>query len=388
MMGKYPSVSDKSKLASVEKLCLLEDPYEINDQTNDLFVEAMKEVLLWHCEHCHFYDDLLNSHSFDPRSIRSISDIEKIPYILANFFKKHEILSIDRNDVFLHLTSSGTTGQKSQIFFDEWTIQSAQRMVDMIYRCYGWITPDSPTNYLLYGHEPEEGSKLGTAFTDNFLCKYAPVNEARYALRYTGDKNHKFDLFGCIEALKKYELEGLPVRIFGFPSFLYFTLKQMEKLGFSPLKLSKDSLVFLGGGWKSHQDKAISKEEFYALASKMLGIPNERLRDGFGSVEHCVPYIECSKHHFHVPVWSKVLIRDVKTLEVLGYDKIGYLNFVSPYITSVPANSVLMGDLAVLHDANDCDCELGTPWFEVKGRAGVSKNRSCAIAAAELLKDF
>lgn len=46
-----------------------------------------------------------------------------------------------------------------------------------------------------------------------------------------------------------------------------------------------------------------------------------------------------------------------------------------------------MGDLASLHGADECDCGNGTPWFEIHGRAGISRNRSCAIAAAELLKD-
>jgi hypothetical protein len=45
-----------------------------------------------------------------------------------------------------------------------------------------------------------------------------------------------------------------------------------------------------------------------------------------------------------------------------------------------------MGDLASLHPGEECDCELTTPWFTIHGRAGVSRNRSCAVAAAELMK--
>ena len=120
----------------------------------------------------------------------------------------------------------------------------------------------------------------------------------------------------------------------------------------------------------------------------MLGIPNHRLRDGFGSVEHCIPYIECREHRFHVPIYSKVLIRDLKTLENVGYGNPGFLQFISPYITSAPANAVTMGDLAILNMGDTCGCGLKTDWFEVLGRAGISKNKSCAIAAAELLKDL
>ncbi|HEY9715848.1 MAG TPA: hypothetical protein V6C69_00160, partial [Trichormus sp.] len=105
----------------------------------------------------------------------------------------------------------------------------------------------------------------------------------------------------------------------------------------------------------------------------------------FGSVEHCIPYIECEYHEFHVPVWSKVFIRDVKTLAPVGLRGKGFLHLVSPYITSVPAASVLMGDLASLHEGSECPCSLTTPYFIVHGRAGLSKNKSCAVAAAELI---
>ena len=286
-------------------------------------------------------------------------------------------------DVF---TSSGTSGQKSQMFFDSWSIESARRMVEFVFHSLGWYTPDQPANYLLYTYEVESDSKLGTARTDNFLCSFAPVRDVFYALRKTGTGGFDFDPFGCIEKLRAYAASGAPVRIFGFPAFLYFPLQRMKKLGLAPLRLSPQSLVFLGGGWKGHADQAVAPAELYALVTEMLGIPNERIRDGFGSVEHCIPYTECRKHHFHVPVWSRVYIRDVATLAPLGYGEKGFLHFVSAYMTSSPAHSVMMGDMASLYPASDCGCGIQTPYFVVHGRAGTSKNKSCAIAASELLK--
>lgn len=380
---KATQVPNLDELSSINKLCLMETPYLDSSGIDDLFMAAMRENVSWHYGRNSFYKKLVDSEGLKVEELSTIEDLSKVPYILSNFFKYHEVKSIDDEDVYLHLTSSGTTGQKSQIFFDEWTIKSAQKMVDSIFKSYKWVSEEK-TNYLLFTYEPEEGSKLGTAYTDNFLCKYAPISEVKYGLRYLGKgEGHKFDVFGCIEALKKFEEMGQPVRVFGFPSFFYFTLSKMKELGMEPLKLNKKSLVFLGGGWKGHQDKAISKSEFYSLCEEMLGIPNDRLRDGFGSVEHCIPYIECEKHNFHIPIWSRVLIRDVESLEVVPDGEIGYLNLISPYITSAPANNILMGDLAIKR--SDCDCSLNTPWFEILGRAGISKNKSCAVAASELI---
>jgi hypothetical protein len=102
-------------------------------------------------------------------------------------------------------------------------------------------------------------------------------------------------------------------------------------------------------------------------------------------VEHAVPYIECAQHHFHVPVYAKVFIRDTADLSVLGYGQRGLLGFVSPYISSSPAHAVIMSDLATLHPGAACGCGLSSDWFELHGRAGTDAGRSCAMAAAELL---
>jgi len=380
------SVPDTDKLKTVQSVCDLADPYVTLGKEDEKFIQAMKEVTSWHMDKCDYYKKLAASQNFKVDSLKTMNDLLSIPHLWAHFFKAHEVLSVPEKDIFLHLTSSGTTGQKSQIFFDEWTIRSAQRMVDLIFEKYGWVTPEQKCNYILFSYETESSSKLGTAYTDNFLCKYAPVNQVFTALKLTGSGGHEFDCFGTIDAFIDFAKQGLPVRLFGFPAFFYFALERMKKLGIPPVKMHPDSLVFLGGGWKGHADKAIDKNDFYALVEEMLGIPNERLRDGFGSVEHCVPYVECKNHEFHVPVWSRVFIRDVETLKPLGYDQKGFLHFISPYITSMPAHSVIMGDMASLHSPESCGCGLPTPYFRIHGRAGVSKNKSCALAASELLK--
>ncbi|MBX9688301.1 MAG: hypothetical protein K2X27_16450 [Candidatus Obscuribacterales bacterium] len=384
MTTNKPSVPDRFALKSVQALCEISSAHACSTENDALFVDAMKEILRWHVQRNKFYARLLNQKNFEIDSLKSIEDCAEVPFVLANFFKLHKELSVPEEEISLHLTSSGTSGQKSQIFFDDWSLQSAQQMIDFIFLENGWSSPDKAANYLLYSYQSEADSKLGTAYTDNFLCKYAPVNRVFAALRLDGSGGHEFDLFGCIETLKSYESEGLPVRIFGFPAFLHFTLERMRALKMPPLNLSSDSLVFLGGGWKGNADKAIDKLDLYKAINQQLSIPDLRIRDGFGSVEHCIPYVECEFHQFHVPVWSRVFIRNLKNFELLPYGEKGFLHFVSPYISSVPAVSVLMADLASLHAAEQCPCKLTTPFFVIHGRAGLSKNKSCAVAAAEL----
>ncbi|MEY9871636.1 phenylacetate-coenzyme A ligase PaaK-like adenylate-forming protein [Streptacidiphilus sp. MAP12-33] len=379
------AVPDPAALAHVQQLCDIAEPYMVGAELDELFVRAMNESNAWHAARSPFFARLLESGPTAGAPLDGIDELHRLPYVHANFFKAHEIVSVPEQDVALHVTSSGTTGQKSQMFFDHWTLRNGQRMVARVFDSYGWLGEEEPVNYLLSNYQPRPGLNLGTSFTDEYLCHFAPVRSVEYALKHTG-AGHEFDPFGCARALLRYAEEGAPVRILGFPAFLSFTLDRMRDLGLPPVRLDPRSLVVFGGGWKGHADKQVAKPELYRRIHDQLGIPDERIRDGYGAVEHSVLYMECANHRLHVPTWSRMLVRDVGTLEPLPYGERGYAQFVSPYITSVPAQSVLMGDLVSQHSPEECGCGLPTPWFAVHGRAGVSRNRSCAVAAAELLK--
>ncbi|MFB7619590.1 acyl-protein synthase [Kitasatospora sp. NPDC056181] len=379
------AVPDADALAHVQQLCDIAEPYQAGPATDRLFTAAMNESNAWHAARSPFFDRLLKAAPGGGRPLDGIEELDRLPFVHANFFKAHEILSLPREDVLLHLTSSGTTGQRSQMFFDEFTLRNGQRMVARVFDHYGWIDEREPVNYLLSNYQPRPGLNLGTSFTDEYLCHFAPVRSVEYALKHTGSA-HEFDPFGCVRTLIRYAEEGAPVRILGFPAFLSFTLDRMRDLGIGPLELSPRSLVVFGGGWKGHADQQVAKPELYRRIHDQLGIPDDRIRDGFGAAEHSVLHMECPNHRLHVPVWARMLVRSVRDLTPLPYGEPGYAQFVSPYITSVPAQSVLMGDLVTQHAPEECGCALPTPWFTVHGRAGLSRNRSCAIAAAELLK--
>ncbi|WP_166223728.1 acyl-protein synthase [Pseudomonas atagonensis] len=366
-----------------DALCALKNPYCPDAMPADLFDHAMAEISLFHCRHTPGYEHWLNANGLQASDLPHLDDWSRLPPIFASFFKQQLLLSTSGEDA-LELTSSGTSGQKSRMRYDDRSMSGAQAMVTQIFRHYGWDTPDAPCNYLLLSYEPQQRISLGTSYTDQFLCRFAPVNRVAYALRSTG-ASHEFDPFGVIAALQAFAEEGLPVRIFGFPAFLWQILERMKTNGVADLQLPAGSLSFFGGGWKTQSASEIPKQRLYARIEQQLGIEIARCRDGYGAVEHAVPYIECARHHFHVPVYSKVFIRDPGDFSVLGHGHKGLLGFVSPYISSSPAHSVVMSDLATLHPAASCDCGLASDWFELHGRAGTDTGRSCAMAAADLL---
>lgn len=372
--------------ASVQAFCTDPTAYAADAQHEEQFVHAMRDITAWHIERSPWYAQFAKRHAIVPEQLRSLDDIIAMPAVHANFFKAHEIRSIPLSQVFAHLTSSGTTGQKSQMFFDEFTLTNARTMVERCLHARGFPS-STPAHYLVNGYEPYEGFKVGTSNTSQYLMSHAPVDQQFWTLRHIGGGRHEFDPFGTIQSLENWAQGDTPVRIIGFPAFLYFTLERMQQMGRPSLRLPPESWVVFGGGWKGHADKAIGREELLARIGHQLGIAPSHIIETFGSVEHSVPYIGCARQRLHQPTWSRVVVRDVRSLEPVPDGTPGFLSFISPYITSAPAHSIIMGDLAVRHPAGSCDCHAQcSPCFEVLGRAGVSANRSCAAAAAQLLQ--
>ncbi|MDE7114028.1 MAG: acyl-protein synthetase, partial [Acetatifactor sp.] len=207
-----------------------------------------------------------------------------------------------------------------------------------------------------------------------------------YALKYN-DKEHRYepDLEGVIRALKRFAAGSFPVRFMGFPSYTYFLLRQMEERGIR-LKLKKGSRIMLGGGWKQFYKEQVEKEELYRLAKKVLDVDEENIIEFFGAVEHPILYCDCVRHHFHVPVYSRVLIRDVDTLEPVPMGQVGLVNLLTPMVKATPILSVMTDDLGVLHPGSECGCGLDSPYLEIIGRVGLKDIKTCAAGAAELLQ--
>lgn len=348
--------------------------------TEDLFVRAVRDNVAHHRDHCPFYADLLSSRAFSLDSIRNAADCAYIPVIPASFFKYHVALSMDEADTHIYATSSGTQGQKSQMFFDKSSIQMGVRMVKRLMRHFGFISI-WPAQHIMLGYEPSDENTKGSAQTAMGVTRFAPALSRTFALRKT-PSGYEVDTFGVLRALARYKRTGFPVRFVGFPAYLHMLLTRLREEDIR-YRLPRRSLILLGGGWKQFDDRSVAKEELYAMAEEYLGIRPERCRDFYSAVEHSVAYAECSRHHMHVPIWSRVIIRDVKTLEPVGFDTPGFLSFVTPLVTSAPLTSIMMGDLAVLREGRECGCGIESPYFEVLGRAGVSRLRSCAVAASE-----
>ena len=72
-----------------KQLLKLEDVYD-HSGSSGIFMEAMRDCLRHHMNHCDFFKKYMEDARFDPDTLQSEDDLKNIPVIHANFFKKYE----------------------------------------------------------------------------------------------------------------------------------------------------------------------------------------------------------------------------------------------------------------------------------------------------------
>jgi len=366
-----------------EKISRISDPLDWSREKSALMAAACREMAVFHSRNCPEIKALYSRRGFDPRSILGEKDLERIPPVGVTAMKHFLLTSLDRSALFLKLTSSGTGGIKTQIWFDKDSLDRVQAMLENLWIQEGMVS-DLPANYMMFVYDPKEAKDLGIAFTDKNQQKFAPVNEVYYTIRKTPEGGWKFDKRQAVEKLRAYEKEGKPVRFFGIPAFMYEFLRELSAGGLS-FSLPEGSLVRTGGGWKAAEDKKVSRDFFRKEASRLLGVPEVGVRDGYGFAEHSAPYLECSSHQFHVPAYNRVYARDPVSMRALPPGEPGLLEFVTPYNAMMPNLALLSTDLGYINPGR-CSCGHNSPAFTLLGRAGLSKHKGCALTAEELVR--
>lgn len=364
-------------------------PYDIQG-TDTIFLNKIKENMLFQYQNCMEYRNLIESKGWNEERIRDLKSIHEIPFIPTLYLKHHKMDSLPEKKMMTRATSSGTSGNKSDIGYDFTTLWRALGMSVSMGK-YHKMWSLKPCRYVILGYErtsnglgkrdAEEKAVAKTAYAFTYL---APAKSRIYALKLVNGE-YVLNLKEIKESLIKYSKGKTPVRIMGFPFHAFWLLTQMKEEGII-CHLPKGSVIAFGGGWKQYYTQQADKETMYQLIEEVLGIPRERCWEYFGAVEHPILYCTCKNNHFHVPIYSRVLIRDVDTFEPVANGTTGLVNLVTPMIRSAPVLSVMTDDLGILHDSSECGCGIKTPYLEILGRVGMEDIVTCAAGAEQLLK--
>lgn len=355
------------------------NPFDFSVDSKKLFLESFKENALNHYEKHEFTRKLWDKFNFHPNNLKTEDDLGYVPGTMVHLFKEHEFYSVPKKDLALILTSSGTSGQKSQQFLDQKSLDNVKKLALRIHQELG-MASSKDYNYLCFTYDPKIANDLGTAFTDELLTNFTGKKEVYYAIQWDEEtKQFSLNEKGVIEVLHRFAASKLPTRILGFPAFLYEIIEKHN----IHLDLGTDSWLQTGGGWKGKADKEIPKLEFRKFIQERLGIPQKNQRDLFGMVEHGIPYVDCEEGQLHIPNYSRVYIRSPHDLSLKGRGERGLIHFLCSYNFSYPASSLLTTDYGRI---GTCHCKMGGDILILEGRAGVSKHKGCALKALELLE--
>jgi len=368
----------------VDKLISL-PAFDHSKATDELFVEAIREAWEVHFKGSEGFANYCFSQGYESSILPSSFELNDLPFIHVDVFRQRAMITGSHNDVVLELTSSGTSGKKSRNFLDQLSLDRIKKIAVNVYDGLSMVDLEQKVNYICFSYDPVKANDLGTAFTDDLLTSFTAINSVFYAISWSDEKDDFFfDIEQTIRKIDEFAGVGKPVRFLGFPAFIYRLLQLRKERSLPKVDFGSQSWAMTGGGWKTFENQAIPRDEFAKLMEDDFGILTTRVRDLFGMVEHGVPYVQCERGSFHIPIYSVPIIRHPLTLKVQPDGEPGLLQLITPYWTSYPALSILTGDVARID--GECSCGRKGKTLAIVGRGGVKKHKGCAISAAELLK--
>ena len=374
-------IGDRMK-HSLSKLFKTRKPYdEVRNEA--YFLDAIRDSVEHYYVENECYRKICEDSNFTSREIHNIGDLYKIPVIPTLYFKRNPMETSQKK--LIEVTSSGTSGKVSKIGFRWRELRLLAHMAIRLGRVHGLFSM-KPTHSILLGYQPTKKNQTVISKTASLSTLYAFSISRTYALTWSNGE-YQLDLERLIHQLEKYQDGIWPVRVIGFPSYTYFLLHKMKQEN-RKCHLPSGSKVLLGGGWKQFAGEEVDKETLTQLVEEVLGVKKENIHEFYSAAEHPILYCTCKNHRFHVPVYGKVLIRDVSTLKPMPKGEVGLVNLITPLQASIPLTSVMTDDLGILQDGKQCGCGIETDYLEILGRVGVNDIKTCSAGAREYLKGY
>ena len=351
------------------------DPYALAAaEKNALLLSELTELTEHHAQRCSYYNNFLNAVGYDKNNVNSVEDI---PFFPVRMFKEYELMSIDRKDVFKTMVSSGTTGQSvSKIFVDKETAMMQQKTMIKILSNY-WGNKRLPMLVIDTPDVIKDRAKFsarGAAIIGLNIVSRDTVYALNDDMSLNMDTLHDF--------MEKYS--GQRFIIFGFTFMVWQHFYHELKKSGSKLDMS-EAFLMTGGGWKTLEAQAISREEFKSRFTELCGI--HHFLDHYGMVEQtgCI-YAECECGHLHASIYSDVIVRSYKDFSPCGIGEKGIIQVVSVLPHSYPGHSLLTEDEGIILGQDDCPCGRKGKYIQILGRIKSAEIRGCSDTYADKFK--
>jgi len=184
-----------------------------------------------------------------------------------------------------------------------------------------------------------------------------------------------------IDSLKRSTDEGQKIFIFG-TTHQYKELCDTIAGHAEKIRLKEGSLLLFGGGWKSFTGEKIQRDQLITLMSESLGLPGERILEGYSMTEISAFMLRCEYGRFHIPPFIEPAIFDEELELIEGVDLRGVFGFLDPFATAYPG-FIISGD-EVHYVEGECPCGLTGAAVTEIGRARYREVKGCGGIMASL----
>lgn len=296
------------------------------------------------------------------------SDYTELPMLATALFKHRQLSSISSDTVYKTLTSSGTTGEASQITLDRTTATLQSKALIKILQQF--IGKQRRPMLIIDAPGVQHEQTHFTARSAGALGLALAGRDHHYAL--TADMQPDWE---AIESFgERYGTQ--PVLLFGFTYLIWQYFLEPLKQANKPLHLPQ-GILFHSGGWKKLAHRAVDQATFDHQCTALLGIRD--VHNFYGMAEQTGSiFIACEQGYLHAPVMADVLIRDRDTLAPLPHGQSGLIQVLSGLPLSYPGHSLLTEDVGVCLGEDDCPCGRQGRYFQVHGRLANAPAKGCS----------
>jgi hypothetical protein len=258
---------------------------------------------------------------------------EDVPMVYNDVFKTHIVVSFPLENAVMAGLTGGTTSltQRGRIFRDE----DGKRLVFAANRTMtgAYLFPDfeegKRCRILILAPSPELAPSMGMAIGIDQTRKTFGTPDSMFLLGKTG-----IDIKVLLKALRESEASGVPVALIGATSayVYFFQACRRKKMAFC---LPPGSRICDGGGYRGRFGP-VSREDYYAMAEEILGIPESHCVNVLGEAETATNlFDDALRRHVKglpprkrtrpVPPWSRVLAMSIDDLKPLPDGEVGLL---------------------------------------------------------------
>ena len=350
---------------NIEKIFKL-SPFNLDKKARaKLFKNRIEFLTRFHYQNCLIYKGILKNLNF---KFSKKTNLDSYPMLPVRVFKNFELISVIKKKIVKKLVSSGTSGERSQIYLDK---INAKNQVRVLKNIVATILGEERLPMLIIDQNPKILNR------STFSAKIAAI----YGFSIFGkDHNFLINEKGKIDYkklnifLKKYSEKNF--FIFGFTSQIYsFLIKELKTELIK--KDFKNGILLHGGGWKKMEDLKINNKSFKSKLLKKINL--KKIYNYYGLVEQTGSiFVDCNKcGNFITSAYSDVLVRDEK-FNLAKKGESGLIQLLSLIPSSYPGHNILTEDIGEIVDEDHSHCGMKGKSFKVHGRAKEAEVRGCS----------